>query len=133
MPNIVDRFGQLVDDAISKPELARQLLGGIVPIGDAELFHLVRVGGEHCVHVIHHNAAVAQVAAQGRGHQGKAVIGAKIIGVGFAADKNAHGTARCGHDIINICQKRCPAAARNNCCSVCIAFPFPALCQYAKG
>ena len=26
MPNIVDRFGQLVDDAISKPELARQLL-----------------------------------------------------------------------------------------------------------
>ena len=26
MPNIVDRFGQLVDDAIPKPELARQLL-----------------------------------------------------------------------------------------------------------
>ena len=26
MPNIVDRFGQLVDDAISKPELARRLL-----------------------------------------------------------------------------------------------------------
>ena len=26
MPNIVDRFGQLVDDAILKPELARQLL-----------------------------------------------------------------------------------------------------------
>ena len=26
MPNIVDRFGQLVDDAISLPELARQLL-----------------------------------------------------------------------------------------------------------
>ena len=26
MPNIVDRCGQLVDDAISKPELARRLL-----------------------------------------------------------------------------------------------------------
>lgn len=26
MPNIVDRFGQLVDDAIPKPELARRLL-----------------------------------------------------------------------------------------------------------
>ena len=65
----------------------------------------MRVGGEHCVHVIHHNAAVAQVAAQGRGHQGKAVIGTKIIGVGFAADKNAHGTARCGHDIINVAGK----------------------------
>ena len=26
MSNIVDRFGQLVDDAIPKPELARRLL-----------------------------------------------------------------------------------------------------------